>query len=314
MKNQPPVSIFIITCLGTEARGEVLKTICENALSQRYPEFEVVVSDNAGSFPAASALKAIKDPRLKVFRNKKNLGFNGNMNLCLERCRYDIIKLNCDDDLLHPDFLNITVPYVDDDTCVVVDYEKYIIGHEPVGISTAISTPPEVETRRAGYRNDIWRFPYISLPGCTIFTRQLFLDLGRYDTQAILPDFDFLIEARRRKNVTHVKSKLCYMGIWEESVTQQQLKTTPFYFAYETMYTNFRYLHDETLGFKDRMYIWFIILRRFLWESLRVPRHIISKRYRSDYMTYLSKLKCYICFGKKNYEHRLDGSIPGAEG
>jgi glycosyltransferase involved in cell wall biosynthesis len=314
MNNQPPVSIFIITCLGTEARGKVLKTICENALSQRYPEFEVVVSDNAGDFPAERALEGITDSRLKVFRNEENVGFTGNMNFCLERCRYDIIKLNCDDDLLHPDFLNITVPYVDDDTCVVVDYEKYIIGHEPDGISTAISTPPEVETRRAGYRKDIWKFSYISLPGCTIFTRKLFQELGSYDVHARLADFDFLIEARYRKNVAHVKSTLCYMGVWDESVTQQQLLVSPFYFTYETLYTKFRLLHDKTLGLMDRLYILSLLLRRFLWESIRVPRHILRKEYRNDYMTYLDKLKYYIFLGKKNYEHRLGETIPEVEG
>ena len=112
MKTLPPVSIFITTYLDSAERGRVLKTTCENALQQNYPEFEVVVSDNAGPYSAEQALVEITDPRLSIIRNDENLGQIGNTNLCLDRCKHDVIKVNCDDDLLHPDCLMLTVPFV----------------------------------------------------------------------------------------------------------------------------------------------------------------------------------------------------------
>ncbi len=309
MTDQPPVSIFIITCLGSEARGRILKHVCENALALRYPEFEVVVSDNAGDFLAADALAGIHDPRLKIFRNEENVGFTGNMNLCVERCRYGIIKLHCDDDFLHPDFLNLTVPYVNDDTFVVTDYEKYNIGGKYEGPTEPIVEKPPISTRLAGYRNDIWKFPYISLPACTIFTKRLFEELGRYDIKSTATDWDFLMEAHYRKQVTYVQSTLCYMGVWEESVTQKSLNSCPFYFTYESLYTRFRFLRNDALSFSDHLYIRLMIFRTFFWESLRVPRHFTKKNYRKDYLTYLGRLKNYIGEGKKVYAHRANVSL-----
>ncbi len=313
MTNKLPVSIYIITCLGDAARGEILKAVCENALELDYPEFEVIVSDNTGSYPAEQALEGLDDPRLKIFRNTKNCGFTGNMNLCMERCQYDVIKLHCDDDLLHRDYLNLTIPYVNDETFVVTDYEKYIIGTEPEDLRRTISEPPSVETRVAGYRNDIWTTSYISLPACTIFTKKLFKDLGGYDICSTATDWDFLIEARRHRNVTHVKGVLCYMGIWAESATQKNLSTSPFYFTYETLYTKFRYIRDKGLKSTDHMYIWGIILKQFLWESLRLPAHIKEENYRRDYLVYLGRLWTYISLGKKMFIHRSSEYQPGTQ-
>ncbi|HEY5652868.1 MAG TPA: glycosyltransferase, partial [Pontiella sp.] len=74
MANLPAVSIYIVTYLESTERGAVLKRTCESALAQRYPNFEVVVSDNAGTIQASDMLSSLDDARLKVIRNEKNLG------------------------------------------------------------------------------------------------------------------------------------------------------------------------------------------------------------------------------------------------
>ncbi len=287
----PPVSIYIITYLESEERGELLKTICRNALAQRYPEFEVVVSDNAGRVKAAEVLSSIRDPRLKVFRNEKNLGFAGNINRCVERCAHNIIKLNCDDDLLHPDCLALTVPYVDDQTLVMVDHEEYTIGDEPAELARSIAAPQAVETREPGYGENIWATTYISMPGCSLFTRSLFQELGGYDSESRIPDWDFMIHARLHKKVVHVREKLCFIGVWPGSITQKMQKERPYFFPASGLHMRFRLLQDPALEEQARRHIRELLRKEKTTSLLRLLKNIHRKSYREGFREYMKEFR-----------------------
>ena len=78
MNNMPPVSIYIITYLDSEARGKILLRTCEWVLRQRYPDFEVVVSDNGGDYAAKDALASLSDSPLTFLPS-----FYFDFNLCI---------------------------------------------------------------------------------------------------------------------------------------------------------------------------------------------------------------------------------------
>lgn len=287
----PPVSIYIITYLDSGERGEILKAICRNALAQRYPEFEVVVSDNAGSVKAEEVLSSIDDPRLKVFRNERNLGFAGNMNRCVERCAHDIIKLNCDDDLLHPDCLALTVPYVDDETVVMVDHEEYIIGQEPEELGRSITALPAVETRQPGYGENIWASTYISMPGCSLFTKTMFKALGCYDPDSRIPDWDFMIYARLFKKVVHVREKLCFIGVWAGSITQKMQKERPYFFPTSGLHLRFRLLQEPAVKEEGRRHIQELLRKERTISLLRLIKNIHRKSYRDGFREYMKEYR-----------------------
>jgi len=288
---KPGVSIFIITYLDSEERCRVLEATCRNALRQRYPLFEVVVSDNAGAIPADQALAGIDDSRLKVFRNEKNLGMAGNMNMCLERCSYDILKLNCDDDLLHPDALARTVPYVDDETFVINDMRKFTIGTQPEGIDQPAPESAEVVGHPAGYRPDFWRIEYDALPGDTLCTKKLFTSLQGYDPRSDVDDWDFAVRARLHKRIVHLQCVLCYQGVWDMSLTEKMLKEEPYYFQRAGLRTRFKVLRDPGLGGGARLHCGASIAREFLLSTLRFMKYMADPRYRAGYRGYLKGLR-----------------------
>lgn len=304
MQNHPNVSIYIITYLNTAERGEVLKKTCERVLQQNYPNFEVVVSDNGSPYSVVDALSSIQDPRLKVCLNKENVGFTGNINRCLQHCSYDIIKPLCDDDLIHIDFLSVTVPLVDDDTLVVVDVENFMFGTQPAGIDQPLSEPLETEMRNAGYGADIWTLPYSNscIPSAILFTRNLFRELGGYENHTKLSDWDFLVKACLHKKVVHVMRTLCHVGVWDEAETTIKLREEPYYFAQEGLYTRFWVLRCGMLSRTERRTLMLSLWRKFIWESLRPIKYPFLKKYWSGYVGYVTVFFQLLTAGKRRLE------------
>ncbi len=305
MNRQPPVSIFIVTYLTSEERGAVLRRTCEAALAQRYPEFEVVVSENPGPVQAGDALASITDPRLRVVRSEENEGFVGNANRCVKLCRYDTIKMLCDDDLMHPDYLAQTVPLVDDDTLVVVDVQKFNIGDDPAELSERLEQPLDFERRTSGYGNDLWNLSYApsSIPSATLFTRALFERLGEFDKNTVTADWDFFIEVGLHGNIVHVKHPLCYVGVWPGSLTEEML-AKPFFYPSQGLYTKFRVLHRKKLTVIQKSMLLGHLLKEFLWQSLRPMRKIHRTAYHSGYRDYAGRFLKLLFAGRANTSER----------
>ncbi len=78
----------------------------ESALSQTYPNIEIVVSDNCSTDNTEAAVRSHADPRIRYFRQAKNITPNDNFNFCLSQARGDYFLLLHDDDMTDPDFVD----------------------------------------------------------------------------------------------------------------------------------------------------------------------------------------------------------------
>lgn len=112
MVRNPLVSILIPVF----NREEVILETLDSALSQTYKNFELVVVDNCSSDRTWELLKgyAVNDPRVKVFRNSSNVGPVNNWRECVRRASGEYAKILWSDDLIAPDYLEKTVPYLND--------------------------------------------------------------------------------------------------------------------------------------------------------------------------------------------------------
>ena len=91
----------------------VAKSI-ESILNQTFLDFELIVVDNGSSDSTYKIIKTIKDPRIKIFRIKKNIGFGYALNFALNKSRGEYISLFSSDDIGLPDKLKKQVKYLDD--------------------------------------------------------------------------------------------------------------------------------------------------------------------------------------------------------
>lgn len=82
-----------------------LKQALKSVLGQTYPNVEIIVSDNCSTDNTENVVKSFNDPRIRYFKQGKNIGAINNSNFCLEQARGDYYLLHHDDDLIDPDFL-----------------------------------------------------------------------------------------------------------------------------------------------------------------------------------------------------------------
>jgi predicted O-linked N-acetylglucosamine transferase (SPINDLY family)/glycosyltransferase involved in cell wall biosynthesis len=108
----PLVSILI----HTYNRKELLTLAIESALAQTVTDFELVIADNASTDGAWEVCQefAAKDSRVRIFQNEINIGAGFNGLRAMSECRGKYVKILYSDDLMSPDFLEKTLPWIED--------------------------------------------------------------------------------------------------------------------------------------------------------------------------------------------------------
>lgn len=99
--NDLKFSILIPTYKGANIIGETLRSI----LSQSFTNYEIIIQEDASGDNIEEVIKKINDPRIKFFRNAKNLSYAVNLEAGRKNCTGDVIYLMGQDDILGKDAL-----------------------------------------------------------------------------------------------------------------------------------------------------------------------------------------------------------------
>lgn len=104
----------------------------QSALNQTVKDIEVIVVDNASTDRTWEICNeyARKDSRVHIFQNKENLGPVNNWKRCIEEARGEYGKILFSDDLMSPDFIQKSLPLLDDQAVGFV-YTTALIGEQP---------------------------------------------------------------------------------------------------------------------------------------------------------------------------------------
>lgn len=107
----------------TYNRAKFLPRAIECALSQTWPDVEVIVSDNASTDATPEIVRSYGD-RVRYHRNETNLGPIANFSLLPDLASGDYFSWLQDDDLLHKDFVRRAVEALESDEDIVM-YTAY---------------------------------------------------------------------------------------------------------------------------------------------------------------------------------------------
>lgn len=128
MKKNPLVSI----CIPTYNSEHLIKDAIDSIFSQSYKNFEIIVSDDCSKDGTVSVLRSIKDKRIKLHVNKKNLGYGGNIRQFKKLTKGEIIYLLAQDDLIINEGLKRTVSmFIKNKNVGVVTRPYYWFGKDP---------------------------------------------------------------------------------------------------------------------------------------------------------------------------------------
>jgi glycosyltransferase involved in cell wall biosynthesis len=100
----------------------------ESILSQTFEDFELIISDNASTdqTEAICCSYALKDERIRYFKNKENLGAANNYKRVFNLASGELFKWAAHDDICLPSFLASCVEVLDHDPTVVLCYARTI--------------------------------------------------------------------------------------------------------------------------------------------------------------------------------------------
>lgn len=101
-KYDPTVTIAIPTY---NRADNYLKQALMSALNQTYANIDLIVSDNCSTDSTETLVGSFNDPRIRYFRQSKNIGANNNFNFCLKQAKGDYFLFLLDDDLIDRDFV-----------------------------------------------------------------------------------------------------------------------------------------------------------------------------------------------------------------
>jgi glycosyltransferase involved in cell wall biosynthesis len=120
--SRPRVSVGMPVFNGERYLEETLDSI----LAQTYPDFELIISDNASTDRTQEICRAYgaRDRRIRYFRNETNLGASRNFNRVFELSSGEYFKWAAHDDLCAPQFLERCVDVLDQDSSVVLSYPR----------------------------------------------------------------------------------------------------------------------------------------------------------------------------------------------
>lgn len=102
MPTLPLVTIAIPTY---NRAATYLRPCLEGALAQTYGNVEVVVSDNGSTDDTEALVRGYHDPRVRYFRQPRNIAPNDNFNFCLHQAKGEYFQLLLDDEQIDPDFV-----------------------------------------------------------------------------------------------------------------------------------------------------------------------------------------------------------------
>lgn len=117
-----PISIGIPVYNGENYIGKAIGSL----LSQTFQDFEIVISDNASTDATSEIVRSFteRDPRIRYFRNARNIGAQPNFNRVFELANGEYFHWHGHDDLCAPTYLEKCAVVLDRNPDVVLCHSR----------------------------------------------------------------------------------------------------------------------------------------------------------------------------------------------
>jgi glycosyltransferase involved in cell wall biosynthesis len=215
-------------------RESFIEETVQSSIKQTYNDIEIIIVDNKSTDNTWNILKELskKDIRIKIFQNEINIGPVRNWKRCINEASGEYGKILWSDDLIAPEFIEKTLPYIknnNDVGFVFTGTEIFIDGADKKSDNYFIGTSGVYDSER--YINGvIFESNYPVSPGCALFRlndlkQNLLVDIPNkigsdFPMHAIGNDLlVFLLTANQYKSFAFVNEKLSFFRAHDGSIS-----------------------------------------------------------------------------------------------
>ena len=233
---------MVSICIPAYNGQKYLQGCIDSAINQTYKDIEIIIVDDGSqdkTFEIATEYAA-KDSRIKIFRNKKNLGLVLNWNKCLKLAtgiwikflfQDDYLELNCVEQMISNSSVTdiiiasrrIFILNEKADETAIEYYNKKVRTFENLGInslSPSFIEPGQISSMAV--ENICLNF--IGEPTSVMFKKDVIDIVGMFnpDIKQIC-DLEYFLRISSRYGIRYIPEKLAYFRIHEESTTELNL-------------------------------------------------------------------------------------------
>ncbi len=99
----------ITVIIPTYNRSAYLQVALNSVLTQTFTDYRILICNNASTDDTAEVIARYDDPRIHVVHRPENVGWLRNFNLALADVHTEFLTILCDDDVMHPDSLELGI-------------------------------------------------------------------------------------------------------------------------------------------------------------------------------------------------------------
>lgn len=213
---------LVSVCIPAYNSSRYIKKTIESILNQTYSNVEVVVVDDNSQDNTVGVVREIKDSRVRLICNEKNLGMTGNWNKCIRESKGEYVKLIPGDDFIYEECIEKSVAVLEEHPdvslvvvgCNLVDNDDKVIGKYAHWPKEGIFPGGKIAKKSVMLNN------FFGNPVCALFKREDFEKTGGFDP--VIPyilDFDLWLGLSALGNVAVVKEKLSAFRVRKDSNT-----------------------------------------------------------------------------------------------
>jgi glycosyltransferase involved in cell wall biosynthesis len=261
--NNPLVSI----CIPTYNRADMVSGAITSALNQTYKHLEVIVVDNASTDRIEEVVASFKDPRIKFYKNQKNLGLFGNFNKCIELSHGKYVHILHSDDWIDPEFTKTCTYFLESHPHVAMTFTSLVMHTAQKSESFHVSDKNEIFLPPEGFRQLLLRRGFIGCPSVMV-RREVYDTIGLFSLEyPYSADYYQWMKITRKFSVSYIHDVYLHYCQGEHSESYRLLFKSPVGYI-DTLKIFIQLIQDLSDTYSDYSSEINIALRRFSRDCL----------------------------------------------
>lgn len=169
-------------CIPNYNHGMFIGKAIQSVLDQTYQDFEIIVVDDCSTDNSEEVIKSFKDPRIKFFRNERNLGMVPNTNKALKLAKGEFIGILNSDDYYGQKMIETALKMFENPS-VGFTYSSYVVVNESGGIITKVESCPcdKIFKSKEGFKR--LAISNVAPPSGVIARKKCYEAVGSFDDE-----------------------------------------------------------------------------------------------------------------------------------